>query len=154
MAETNTTPSVAVPPKTFKRNEYGLIADGSVNYVFNEDGTINWRKMVKPEFLQPNKRVFQRRGKPVPDKIDGLSDMELIILLGGLKELAQVRGYKSIEHTVSAPSGDYVASVCKISWIPNYETEGREVSSSSIGDAHAGNTDGFGRNLPKNQHRL
>lgn len=132
-----------IPPKTFRRNEHGLIAD--LDYTFNEDGSLNWRKMVKPEYLVPNKQNFERSGKSVPKSIEGLEDRDLLILLGGIKELAQIRGYNSVKHTVTSPAGDYVASVCSIEWIPNYETEGRAISFSAIGDASPFNTTGFGK---------
>jgi hypothetical protein len=139
--------SVVVPPKLFKRNEYGLIEDASINYVFNEDGTINWRKMIKPEFLVPNKQVFQRRNKPIPETVEGLEDNELLILLGGIKELAQIRGFSAVlPYKVTSPSNDYVIAVASIVWLPNYETSDREVQFSAIGDASAANTNGFGRN--------
>src|ERR1017187_4253624 len=57
-----------IPPKKFERNEYGLICDGSVSYVYNEDGTINWRKMIRPQFLVPNKQFFEKKGLPVPER--------------------------------------------------------------------------------------
>lgn len=139
-------PLCGVPPKKFERNEYGLIADCSVNYVFNDDGTINWRKMINPKFLVPNKQVFERASKPVPKVIDGLEDRELLILLGGIKELAQIRGYHSVSHAVTCPSDDYVVSVCSITWIPNYETENRSITFSAIGDASPLNTTTFGKN--------
>lgn len=145
--EKTQTNSVAIPPKIFKRNEFGLIDDGSVVYIFNEDGTINWRKMVKPEYLKPNKQHFQRFNKPIPESVEGLEDNELIILLGGLKELAQIRGYKAVlPYKVTSPSNEYVVAVASIIWIPNYETEGREVQFSAIGDASPNNTSGFGKN--------
>ena len=133
------------PPKTFKRNEFGLIDDESVKYVFNNDGTVDWRKMVKPEFLAPNKQNFERSGKPVPKSIEGLDDKDLIILLPGIKELAQIRGFNAVKHTVTCPTNDYVVSVCSIEWIPNHETEGRPISFSAIGDASFFNTTSFGK---------
>lgn len=132
-----------VPPKTFERNAYGLLKGES--YVYNDDGTINWRKMIKPEFLAPNKQYFERFGKKTPDSIEGLEDKELIILLGGIKELASKRGFNHVCHTIVAPNADYVASTCSITWIPNYETGNREVTFCSVGDAHPFNTNGFGR---------
>src|SRR5438045_1007883 len=84
----------AIPPKTFKRNEFGLIVDDSINYIYNDDGTINWRKMIPVEFLVPNKQAF--KNKPVPETIDGLSDAELLMKLGGTKLLAQLRGLSSV----------------------------------------------------------
>jgi hypothetical protein len=136
-----------LPKKVFKRNDFGLICDDSVVYVYNDDGTINWRKMIKPEFLVPNKKYFQEKGLPIPETVDGLEDKYVLILLGGLKELAQTRGFRSIEHNVTAPSENYVISVCKIIWEPNYETSDREVIFSAIGDAHPRNTVGLGKDF-------
>lgn len=139
--------SNCVPPKKFERNEYGLICDGSVVYVYNDDGTINWRKMIKPEFLVPHKKWFQEKGLPVPETIDGLEDKQVLILLGGLKELAQTRGFESVSHVLTAPHENYVASVCSITWEPNYETRGESVKFSSIGDATPTNTSGVGKDF-------
>jgi len=146
-----TTTSIAprpscIPPRLFERNEYGLICDEAITYVYNDDGTINWRKMVKPEFLVPHKQVFEKTGRPTPTSIEGLDDKELIILLGGLKDLASVRGFSSYTFpVVVSPQADYVIAVCQIEWIPNYETQGRKVISSGIGDASPINTNAIGR---------
>jgi hypothetical protein len=148
---TITTPNVelpiCVPPRKIQRNEYGLISDGSVSYIFNEDGSINWRKMIKPEFLVPNKQKLEQAKKEVPKTIEGLDDKYLLILLGGIKELAQMRGYEAVTHQVTSPTNDYVVSVCSICWIPNYETEGRHITFSAIGDASPFNTNSFGKSF-------
>ena len=60
--------------------------------------------------------------------VSKLKDHELIILLGGIKELAQIRGYTDVSYEVVSPSPEYVIATCKITWTPNYETEGKEVS--------------------------
>ncbi len=39
------------------RKANGLLSN--VEYVFNEDGSINWRAMVKAEHLYPNKDWFE-----------------------------------------------------------------------------------------------
>lgn len=153
MSDINTAPTTetiserpsCIPPRMFERNEYGLICDGAINYVYNEDGTINWRKMVKPEFLVPHKQVFEKTGKPVPTSIEGLTDKELLILLGGLKDLAATRGFASCTYDVVAPTTEYVVAICRIEWIANYETQGRSVVSSGIGDASTFNTTSFGK---------
>jgi len=124
--------------KEIKRDEHGLITGGSVSYVFNEDGFIDWRKMIKTEFLVPNLQ------KTSETDVSKLKDTELIILLGGIKELAQVRGYTDVRYDVHSPSADYVVTSCSITWTPNYETEGKEVTFSAIGDAGPHNTHGFG----------
>lgn len=123
--------------KPIKRDSNGLLS--GVNYVFNKDGLIDWRKMIKSEYLVPNK------DRTNETDVTKLKDYQLIILLGGIKELSQIRGYTSITYDVVSPSSDYVAATCKISWKPNYETEGEEVVFSAIGDASPNNTSGFGQ---------
>lgn len=132
-----------IPPKEFKRNEYGLICDPSVNYVYNQDGTVNWRRMIKPEYLVVKKDNFEKRGKPTPPSTEGLEDKDLLILLAGLKDLAQVRGYDCVTYSTETPSSDYVVATCSIAWIPNFETEGRFITFSAIGDAHHHNNTNY-----------
>ena len=115
-----------IPPNLITRNEYGLVEDNSLNYVFNDDGTINWRKMVKVEHLVPNRQKTQEAD------VSKLQDKDLLILLGGIKELAQIRGYTSVEYKVVAASENYFATSCRITWLPNYETGGKEVIFESL----------------------
>ena len=120
-----------------KRDQDGLITEPKIKYIFSEDGFVDWRKMVKPEYLVANRQKAQA----VP--ITELDDKDLLILLGGIKELAQIRGYSSVEYDVKTPSPDYVVAVCRIKWIPNFETEGREVVFSAMADASPANTHSF-----------
>jgi len=119
--------------KYTKRDKNGLIS--GVDYVFDDNGMIDWRKMVKPEYLYPNpsKNLAET-------DVTKLKDYELCILLSGLKELAQIRGYTKVEYDINSPSSDYVVASCKITWIPNYESEGREVVFSSVADSSIQNT--------------
>lgn len=128
-----------VPPNLFKRNLYGLIENSYINYIFNEDGTINWRKMIKHEYLVPNRQKTQETD------VTKLDDKDLLILLGGIKELAQIRGYIDVSYKVVAASDTYFATSCKITWIPNYETEGRAVTFEALADATVNNTKSFAR---------
>ena len=132
------TPQVT-PPKLVTRNNYGLIEDQTLNYVFNDDGTINWRRMVKAEHLVPNRQKTQETD------VSKLQDKDLLILLGGIKELAQIRGYTSVEYKVVAASENYFATSCRITWLPNYETGGKEVVFESLADATLNNTKSFAR---------
>ena len=127
------------PPKLVTRNKYGLIEDQTLNYIFNDDGTINWRKMVKVEHLVPNRQKTQETD------VSKLQDKDLLILLGGIKELAQIRGYTSVEYKVVAASENYFATSCRITWLPNYETGGKEVVFESLADATLNNTKSFAR---------
>lgn len=136
-----------VPKVLFSRNEYGLINNNAVKYSYTLEGAIDWRKMINPKHLVPNKQNFEKFGKPIPKSIEGLEDKDLLILLAGIKELAQIRGFSSVEYDINSPAGDYIAAVCKITWIPNFETEGRCVTFSAIGDASPFNTTSFGKNF-------
>ena len=126
------------PPVIFKRNQYGLLEDKNTKYEFNDDGTVNWRKMIKPEFLVAN------RDRTSETDISKLEDNELIILLGGLKDLANIRGYHSVTYKIHESSPEYVCASCSIVWIGNYETEKSEsVLFEAIADAGLKNTEGF-----------
>jgi hypothetical protein len=123
------------------RNQDGLLSN--INYVYADDGFIDWRAMIKQEYLYPNRDFFELRGQPVPSSIEGLADKQLLIMLGGIKELAKLRGYKSISYDLTHVDKDYVVAKCKINWIANYETSGIEVAFEDVANATSNNTDDF-----------
>jgi len=134
MKEKNQTPQLQ------SRNNIGLIE--SVNYVKNEDGSINWRAMVKPEHLFPNRGWFETRKQSVPSSIEGLGDHQLLIKLAGIKEVAKLRGYKSVKYDIIKCEPSYVAIKCGITWIPNYETD-HESYFEDVANATVNNTTDF-----------
>ena len=127
-------------PDIYKRNEHGLLEN--VDYEFNEDGSVNWRAMIKEEFLYPNKDWFASRKKDIPTSVEGLSDKQLLIMLGGIKELAKMRGYSTVAFDVTQPSDGYVTAKCTINWDKNYETQD-EVAYQDYANATLANTDNF-----------
>ena len=127
-------------PDIYKRNEHGLLEN--VDYVFNEDGSVNWRAMIKEEFLYPNKGWFDSRNQPVPTSPEGLEDKQLLIMLGGIKELAKMRGYSTVAFDVVHSSDGYVTAKCMINWNKNYETQ-YEVVYEDYANATLANTDNF-----------
>jgi hypothetical protein len=129
-------------PNKYKRNELGLI-DG-VEYKFNEDGSINWRAMIKPEHLYPNKDWFETRKLQVPDSIEGLGDHQLLVKLAGIKELARLRGFLDVQFKIETISSHYATAVCCISWMPNYESDGNAQTFTSTANATSENCSGFG----------
>jgi hypothetical protein len=135
----DTKTTMQTPPNIITRNQYGLLENANINYVYNDDGTINWRKMVKTEYLVPNRQKTQETD------VSKLEDKDLLILLGGIKELAQIRGYTSVEYKVVTASENYFATSCRITWIPNYETGGREIVFEALADATSSNTKSFAR---------
>ena len=86
-------------PDLWKRNEHGLL--DSVDYIFNKDGSVNWRAMINPEHLYPNKDWFEIRKMPMPNSIEGLDDSQLLIKLGVIKELAKLRGFHSVTYDIT-----------------------------------------------------
>jgi hypothetical protein len=129
-------------PSNYKRNELGLIE--GVEYKFNEDGSINWRAMIKPEFLYPNKEWFEVRKLPLPETVEGLADHQLLVKLGGIKELARLRGFHSVNYMIHTVSDKYATAICEICWMPNYETFGVAQVFSSSANATFDNCSGFG----------
>ena len=129
-------------PDVYKRNEHGLLEN--VDYEFNEDGSVNWRAMIKEEFLYPNKDWFVSRKKDAPNSVEGLSDKQLLIMLGGIKELAKLRGYTSINFKVNNVSDGYVTAKCTICWQQNYETDSEwRTEYEDVANATLANTDNF-----------
>jgi hypothetical protein len=131
----------------FKRDVNGLLE--CVDYIFNEDNTINWRAMINKDYLVPNRDSFKSQKDINLKEIDisTLADNQLLILLAGIKELAQIRGYKNVFYEVIRAQPDYVAVKCTITWVPNYETNMQEVSFSALADAHLDNTKDFAKNF-------
>jgi hypothetical protein len=127
------------PPNLITRNKYGLLENSNVNYIYHDDGSINWRKMVKTECLVPNRQKTQETD------VTKLEDKDLLILLGGIKELAQIRGYSKVEYKVVAASENYFATSCRITWLPNYETGDKEIVFEALADATTNNTKSFAR---------
>lgn len=137
-APTTLYPTVSVPRPGLKRicrDSYGLII--GVDYIFTEDGLVDWRKMLKPEHLVPN------RQKTTETDINKLEDSQLLILLSGIRYLAALRGFKSFTFKDLRGYKDYCSVCCEIGWIGNYETEGREVISAAAADSRSETTENF-----------
>jgi len=127
-----------VPPTLLQRNQWGLYTH--IDYFFKEeDGTIDWRKMIPKEFLIPNK------SKTKETDITKLNEDELIILLGGIKYLAQLRGFSNVSYEVINASEEYASTRCRITWIPNYETLGETIIFESLAGASLNNVRDFAR---------
>jgi hypothetical protein len=128
-------------PGRFCRNEFGLLNE--VGYEFDEDGSVNWRSMIKDEHLFPNKSWFDLRKKDIPRTIDGLKDHQLLIKLSGIKELAKLRGFSDVSYEVVKCQPDHVAVICKVTFLPNYETGSKAVTFQDMANATLNNTSSF-----------
>jgi len=128
-------------PTLYSRDENGLLEN--ISYHFNEDGSINWRAMVKDEHLFPNRSWFEGRNKDCPRSIEGLADYQLLIKLGGIKELAKLRGFLDVSYDFIKCEYDHVSVVCKIKFLPNYETHNQHVTFEDSANATLNNTSSF-----------
>ena len=128
--------------KLWKRDESGLVS--GVEHIFNEDGSINWRAMIKPKFLYPNREWFENRRMPIPDSNENLEDHQLCIQLGGVKELAKLRGFTGVYYRFPRAEDGHVSAICTIKWLPNFETDNRVVEFEDSASASSENTDSFG----------
>lgn len=125
----------------FSRDQHGLLPN--VEYQFEETGAIDWRKLVSDKFLYPNKEWFASRQKEAPTSIEGLKDNQLLIMLGGIRELAKIRGFESVSFEVIESSDERAVVTCKMYWSPNFENPDG-MNYSEVANATIRNTDGFG----------
>lgn len=128
-------------PSSFTRDDNGLLSN--IQYVFNDDGSVNWRAMIKDDQLFPNRGWFESRGKDVPRSAEGLGDHQLLIKLGGIKELARLRGFSSVCYHTEKCEFDHVAVSCTMNFIGNYETGGQEILFQDMANATLDNTSSF-----------
>ncbi len=132
-------------PSSYVRDDNGLLKN--IQYIFNEDGSVDWRAMVGSEHLFPNKGWFQQRHKDAPSSPEGLRDDQLLIKLSGIKELARLRGFNHVSYFTEKCELDHVAVNCTITFIGNYETGGETITYQDIANATLDNTYDFGQNF-------
>ena len=122
-----------------QRDEYGLLP--TINYSFkDDDGSIDWQKLIDPQDFVPNSKYFEKRKLPVPETAEGLPDNQKFVLLRGFKRLSVIRGFTSLRYIPIGYSPEEVVISCEITWIGNIETNMEPVLYSSIGNASLKNT--------------
>ena len=125
----------------FQRDDKGLLKN--TEYVFNKDGSVNWKSMIPSEYIVVNSEYFERRQIEAPKSADGLDDKQRLVLLGGIKELAKIRGVNFIEKKVWESSNDRAVVSCKIHFVPNYETGMQAYIYEEVASATLSNTNSF-----------
>ena len=103
--------------------------------------------MINSKYLVPNLSKFPSGTENKDLNVQDLDDSQLLILLGGIKELANIRGYSKVEYKVFNCTQNHVAVSCKIAWLPNFETSNKEVEFESLADAHLDNTKSFAKDF-------
>lgn len=137
---------------TPKRNQETGLFD-HVNYIYTDEShsRIDWRKMVNPKYLVVNNQyksqIEQETGKSISEvKVEDLEDKYLLILLAGLKELAALRGYHSVNINTNGSTPENCIVSTNINWIGNIETDGEEIYYEDVAGANRNNTMSIGKN--------
>lgn len=133
--------SPAKTPQILLREENGLLRN--LEYKYDKYGMIAWKEMLNPEFVVLNRMKFAKDGidtyslsKDETEKIKAeATDDKLLVTLAGFRELARIRGYKSVLPAVSVRPDGGVISECTITWIKNFETNFEEVITRGIASA-------------------
>jgi len=142
-----------IPQSFKKRNEFGLkeLPNGQ-EYKFKEDGSVSWEDMIPSEFLFANKsyekEIVEKTGKPLSETpIHEIDKKYRLSTLAGVRHVANLRGYSKVEYSQPVYGANGAIAVeCKITWLPNYETEGRELTFSGLGEATQNNASPIGKN--------
>jgi len=125
-------------------------SDSKDKFARNPDGSVNWRKMVKAEYVTVKKecvaeieRLYKKPITEIP--IEQLEDKYLLILLHGIRELADLRGYKSVRYPNIIADKDFASVYCEIEWLPFENIPSKVLGDGA--DAHYGNTNGFAQDF-------
>lgn len=127
---------------TFKRNKDTGLIDG-IDYIYREDGSINWQAMLKPEHLYVNpdytSSIEKRFSKPWREvNVKDLEDREVLVTLAGINYLAWLRGRTSIIPKVDSVTEHDVTSTCIVKFIPNIEDlDGLEVGAQASANVYS-----------------
>lgn len=134
----------------FEWGENGL-AKG-VEYKYKEDHgvrKIDWRAMVNPKHIVVNTEMAKKDGLPekLGKKLEEIkpvdvADKYLLILLAGIKEVAALRGFISVNPHVDFCSDTKCTITTNITWRANCETGGKEVTYGNTASAIYGHVGG------------
>jgi hypothetical protein len=137
-------------PQISKRNEFGL--KEGYDYRFTSDNLVDWKAMIPAEHLVINKsyenQIVEKLGKPLSEaSVLEVEDHQRLMLLSATRYLLDLRGYSKVEYSRPVYGSDGAVVVeCKITFLPNFETEMREVVFSGIGEATKNNAAPIGKN--------
>lgn len=99
-------------------DNYGFL--NSINYSFDSFGFVDWKSLIPQEYLFPNLEKIKSLRIDYDGDINSIDDSLKLVKLAGIKHLARIRGYSSVEFDVKFIENN-VISKCSINWIPNRE---------------------------------
>jgi hypothetical protein len=128
----------------FERDERGLIK--GVKYYYTSEGRIDWKKMVDPKFLYVTSEYKERACQEQNCALENLdlskvNDKYLRITIGGINQLANLRGYLAMDYPIMHVSDGSVTVTCAMTFIGNYETDMAPVSCAAVASANLYNVD-------------
>ncbi len=99
------------------------------NYIRSEDGRINWKAHLNVKWLRvkddKKAEVEKKYGKSVRElDLSTVEDYYLYVTLGGYNEVARLRGFDSLIHSVDYVDSQKAVVTCTIRFIPNVEEPG------------------------------
>ena len=130
-----------------KRLTNGLVE--GIEYIRDENGRINWFRMIPAKFLYINQekklQIEKRLGKKIDEATpEEMLDTDYVINAQGIRYLLDLRGYKSSEIILGNCAPDYASATCRITFIA-HEDEPEKVFSASA-SAHPHNTKSWYQN--------
>jgi hypothetical protein len=145
---------VSTPPADIVRNDHGLLQN--LHYVFDKLGFVDWRRLIPVEYLVLNSdqkdRIEKKYGKKMEEidiEKDKIEDSDLIILLGGIKYLARIRGIEAVTFEICESTPEFASVRCEVAFIPNYETKlGQPKEFQDNASASQSNTKNFAKLYP------
>lgn len=99
----------------------------------------NWREKVSEKFLYTKDEKLKNK------KVTEIDDSKLLIKLGGIIEVANLRGFDKVEYDVVKAELDHVVVKCRVTWSAN--EHGPSQVFESIAGANRQNADDFWHNL-------
>lgn len=97
-------------------------------YHYTAEGLIDWKAEVDPRFLyiprELEAKVVQLTGKPLAEvDLKALPENLVRIKIGGLNQLAHLRGVRSCTYPILQTRESFAAAVCELELIPNIESD-------------------------------
>lgn len=109
---------------TYARTPDGLIE--GFEYRRTEDGRIDWKAHLSARWLRvkdDKKAELERKvGRPLKDiDLSTVDDWYLFVKLGGYNEVARLRGFDSLTHSVDYVDAQKAVVTCTMHFVPNVE---------------------------------
>lgn len=109
---------------SYERLPNGLLKD--YTYILSEDGRINWKAHLNVKWLRvkddKKSDVEKRYKKPIAElDLSTVEDYFLYVTLGGYNEVARLRGFDALNHSVDYVDSQKAVVTCTIHFVPNTE---------------------------------